>query len=264
MTRYIAIVGGKHSGKTTLIQQIIQVLKTRGFRVATIKEMPNVQSIDTPSATHDTWKHGEAGAEIVVASPQNETALLIKKKLSLNEISPFLQDVDYVLLEGFEREKLFPKVIAAKTADEAAVFSDGLAIAISGLLTESASEIKKALELKIPVFNGKTQTEQLADLVEKKAFTILPNLVDCAKCHPVSECGYPSCYEYAKAIVSGKSEARCCPLDLKEKFTIEVNGIKLPLKNFPQTIIQNILFGMVSSLHGTKEIKKIKIEINQP
>jgi molybdopterin-guanine dinucleotide biosynthesis protein B len=264
MTRFVAVVGEKHSGKTTTVQQLIIVLKSRGFRVATIKEMPNIASIDTPAATHDTWKHGEAGAEIVVASPQNETALLIKRKLGLNEIAPFLQNIDYVILEGFEKEKTIPKIITGKTAKETALFLDGLAIAISGILTESTTETKKASKLQIPVYNAITQAEQLADLIEQKAFTILPNLSNCAKCHPLGECGYLSCYEHAKAIVSGKSKLRCCPLDLKEKCVIEVNGIRLPLKDFPQTIIQNILIGMASSLHGAEKIKTLKIKINQP
>ena len=264
MTRFVAVVGGKHSGKTTLVQQLIRVLKSRGRRVATIKEMPNVASIDTPADSHDTWKHSEAGAEFVVALPQNETVVFIKRKLRLHEVAPLLQDADYAILEGFEKEKLFPKIIAAKTADEAASFSDGLAIAISGIIAESDTEIKKAFELQIPVLSSKTQAEKLSDIVEQKAFTILPDLVDCAKCHPVGECGYPTCYEHAKAIVSSKSKARCCPLDLKEKFIIEVNGNRLPLKDFPQTIIKNMLIGIASSLHGANDIKTLKIEINKP
>ncbi len=264
MAKFVAIVGTKHSGKTTIIQNLIIVLKSRGYQVATIKEMPNVTSIDTPADTHDTWKHAEAGAGAVVALPKTETVMFIKRNLSLNEVTPFLQGMDYVLLEGFEKEKLFSKIVTAKNTEEAALFLDGLAIAISGLLTESIVETKKASELQIPVLNGKTQAEKLADLIEQKAFTILPNLADCAKCHPLSECGYPSCYDYAKAIVSGHSKSCCCPLDLKDKFIIEVNGTRLPLKDFPQTIITNILFGMVSSLHGAKEIKTLKIEVNYP
>lgn len=263
MARFIAVVGEKHSGKTTLIQQLIRVLNSRGFRVATIKEMPNIATIDTPAETHDTWKHGEAGAEIVVASPINETVLFIKRKLSLNEIAHFFQNEDFVLLEGFEKETLFAKIITAKTAEEVELYSDGLAIAISGLLTESTTETKKASELNLPLLNANTQAEQLADIVEQKAFTILPNLLDCAKCHPVGECGYPTCYEHAKAIISGESKARCCPLDLKEKFLIEVNGVRIPLKDFPQDIVKNTLIGMISSLHGAKEIKTLKIEINR-
>lgn len=262
MTRFIAVVGGKHSGKTTVIQQLLLILKSRGYRVATIKEMPNISSIDKQSENHDTWKHSEAGADIVVASPQDETVLFIKRKLSINEIAFFLQSEDYVLLEGFEKERVLPKIIAAKTVDEAASFSNGLTIAISGLLAESPVEMEKVSKLQIPVFNAKLQTETLVDLVEQKTFPLLPNLIDCAKCRPLSECGYPSCYEYAKAIISGKSKTRCCPLDLKENFVIKINGNRLPLKDFPQAIIQNILMGLVSSLHGAKDIKTLKIEIN--
>jgi len=263
MTRYIAVVGGKHSGKTTIVQQLIRVLKSRGNKVATIKEMPNIQSIDTPADNHDTWKHSAAGAEFVVALPQNEAVVFIQRKLTLHEIVPFIQEADYAILEGFEKEKLFPKIIAAKSADEALLFSDGLAIAISGIIADSEIETTKAFRLQIPVLSSKTQAEALVDIVEQKAFTILPNLTDCAKCHPVSECGFSSCYEYAKAIVSGSSKAKCCPLDLKENFIIEINGVKVPLKDFPQSIIKNILFGMLTSLHGAKEIKTLKIELNQ-
>ena len=84
--------------------------------------MPNAQTIDTPASTHDTWKHTQAGADIVVASPKNETVLFINKKLGLNEIAPYLEGMDFVVLEGFEKEKALPKIIAAKTAEEAAVF----------------------------------------------------------------------------------------------------------------------------------------------
>ncbi|NLE06136.1 MAG: hypothetical protein GX638_15220, partial [Crenarchaeota archaeon] len=138
-----------------------------------------------------------------------------------------------------------------------------LEIAISGLISESVNETTKVSIQKIPVFNSKRDTKQLADLVEQKSFSILPNLVDCVKCHPLGECGQISCYEYAKAIIEGKTNIRCCPLELKEKFSIEVNGIRLPIKEFPQEIIQKSIIGMISSLHGVKEIKSLKIEINR-
>jgi molybdopterin-guanine dinucleotide biosynthesis protein B len=263
MTKYIAVVGPKRSGKTTVIQQLIPALKRKGYKVATIKEMKNINTIDIPEAAKDTWKHSEAGAEIIVASPCEETVLFLKKKLSLNEIVPFLSEMDYIVLEGFEKEKVFPKIIAAKTAEEVASFSDGLVIALSGLVAETVEEKQKALNLQIPFFNIKTQAEELADLVEEKAFTMLPNLAGCTTCHPLGECGYPSCYEHAKAIVSGESKLRMCPLKAKENFVIEVNGVKLPLKDFPQKLVQNALIGMISSLHGGEKIKTLKIEMRE-
>jgi molybdopterin-guanine dinucleotide biosynthesis protein B len=261
MPKFVAIVGGKKSGKTVVIQQLVPVLKSKGYHVATIKEMKSIKTIDIPEASKDTWKHSEAGAEIVVTLPLDETVLFLRKKLSLNEIVPFLNEMDYIILEGFDKEKVFPKIIAAKTAEEAASFSDGLAIAISGIIAEIKEEKQKATTLRIPLYSIKTQTEELANVVEEKAFEMLPNLVNCAKCHPVGECGYPTCYDNAKAIVSGKSKARRCPLSQKEKFIIEVNGVKVPLKNFPQMIVQNMLLGMLSALHGTGDIRTVKIEM---
>lgn len=263
MTKYVAIVGGKHSGKTTVIQKIVPVLKSRGYTVATIKEMPRISTIDPPKDAHDTWRHADAGADIVVAAPQNETVLFLKQKLTLNEIVPYLQSADFVILEGFEKEKVFPKIIVAKTVAEAASFSDGLAIAISGIITESDLEVKAASKLGTPLISAIKDSSMLVDIVEQKAFTILPNLIGCSTCHPVGECGYSTCYEHAKAIILGKSKLTCCPLDLKENLVIEVNGIRVPVKEFPQQIVQNVLIGLLSSLHAPKEIKTVKIELNQ-
>lgn len=261
MRQFIAVVGGKHSGKTTIVEKIVPVLKTRGYRVATIKEMVSIQMIDSPEAAKDTWRHSKAGAEIVVALPKAETVLFLKKKLNLNEIVPFLADTNFVVLEGFDKEKVFPKIIVAKTADEAMTFQDGLAVAITGIISESNTETKAAVKIGIPIINANTDAEKLADIAEKSAFTMLPNLAGCASCHPTGECGYVNCYEYAKAIVSEKTKARNCPLDFKDNLLIEVNGVRLPLKDFPQTIIKNALLGMMSSLHGAEEIKTLKIEI---
>jgi molybdopterin-guanine dinucleotide biosynthesis adapter protein len=263
MPRYIAVIGGKHSGKTTLTQQLIHTLKNRGFRVATIKEMPNTQTIDTLASTHDTWKHTQAGADIVVASPKNETVLFINNKLGLNEIAPYLKGMDFVVLEGFEKEKALLKIIAAKTAEEAESFSDGLAIAISGIIANSKEEILKASELKIPVLDGNTQVGLLADLVEKKAFTLLPNLTGCASCHPTGPCGHINCHEYAKAIVTEETTERCCPLDKKEELVVEVNGVRVPLKDFPEQFIEASLIGMFGSLHCCEDIKTLKVELRK-
>jgi len=123
MPKFVAVVGGKHSGKTTVIRHLISELRRRGYRVGSVKEVPRAHWIDVPGK--DTWEHGRAGAEVVIATPLNETVCFIKKKLSLNEMLPLFRGLDYVILEGFEEEKTLPKIIAAKDAEEAAAFSDG-------------------------------------------------------------------------------------------------------------------------------------------
>ncbi len=167
MPKLIAVVGGKHSGKTTVIEHLIVELKRRGYRVGAIKEMVRISTLDTPQK--ETDRYTTAGAETIVAVPRNETVVFIKKRLSLCEILPFVQELNFVVLEGFESEKTLPKIVAAKTADEAQSYFDKSAVAVSGIITDSETETKKASELKIPMLNAFTQAKELADLTEKKA-----------------------------------------------------------------------------------------------
>jgi len=167
MPNMIAVVGGKHSGKTTVIEHLLAELKRRGYRVGAVKEMVRIPTLDTPQT--ETDRYSAAGAETIVALPRNETVVFIKKRLNLAEILPFVAALDYVVLEGFESEKAVPKIIAAKTADEAQTYFDDSAIAISGIISDSEVELKKASGLRIPVLKASTQSKELADLVEKKA-----------------------------------------------------------------------------------------------
>jgi molybdopterin-guanine dinucleotide biosynthesis protein B len=167
LPKLVAVVGGKHSGKTTVIEHLIAELKRRGFRVGAVKEMVRIPTLDTPAT--ETDRYTQAGAEVIVAVPRQETVVFIKKRLSVKEILPYLKGLDYVILEGFETEKNIPKIVAAKTADEVKGYFDGSAIAISGLISDSELESKRAAELKIPIFKSLTEAEKLADLVESKA-----------------------------------------------------------------------------------------------
>jgi molybdopterin-guanine dinucleotide biosynthesis protein B len=260
LPKFVAVVGGKHSGKTTVLTGLVQVFKKRGYKVATVKQMPNIETVDSPATSHDTWKHSTAGADIVVASPKTETVFFIKNKMNLNQIAAFLQDCDYVFLEGFEQEKTLAKIVAAKTMQEIQQYMDGLEIAVSGLIMESNEQTAKAAELGLPMFNVLVDAEKLADLVENKAFGLLAGLIHCG------ECGFPTCYDLAKALVAGDPKARGCALLSGERtVSLEVNGVKVPIKEFPRDVIKNVLEGVVLTLHGVKQIQTLTIKIeNKP
>ncbi len=170
MPKLVAVVGGKHSGKTTVIEHLIVELKRRGFRVGVVKEMVRIPTLDTPAT--ETDRYASVGAEVIVAVPREETVVFIKKRLTIKEVLPYLNGLAYAVLEGFESEKTLPKIVAAKTAPEAKDYVDKSAIAISGLILESVTETKKALGLKVPLLNSTTQVKELADLVEQKASAI--------------------------------------------------------------------------------------------
>jgi molybdopterin-guanine dinucleotide biosynthesis protein MobB len=100
----LSIIGKSKSGKTTLIEKIIQELKRRGYRVGTIKHHSHPGfEIDQPGK--DTWRHAQAGSNHVVISAPDKIASIrtLEHELSLDEIAAGMQDVDIILTEGFKR-----------------------------------------------------------------------------------------------------------------------------------------------------------------
>jgi molybdopterin-guanine dinucleotide biosynthesis protein B len=164
LPKLIAIVGEKHSGKTTIIENLIAELKKRRYRVGAIKEMVRIPTLDTPQT--ETDRYTQAGAEKIVAVPRTETVIFIKKCLDIEEILPYVEDLDYAFLEGFEHEHTVSRIVAAKTFEEAQRFLDDSVVAVSGLIMESAKERSKAFDLKVPLLSSLTQAGKLADLIE--------------------------------------------------------------------------------------------------
>jgi molybdopterin-guanine dinucleotide biosynthesis protein MobB len=110
MPPIISVVGESKSGKTTLIEMLITELKSRGYRVATIKHSVHGLSFDKPGK--DSWRHIQAGsAATAIASP--DQVVLIKpvsEEPDLKEIARlFGEDYDIILAEGFKQSQA-PKV----------------------------------------------------------------------------------------------------------------------------------------------------------
>lgn len=106
----IGIYGKSDTGKTTLVVDIIKRLFNEGFKVASIKITDKKIEID--SKGKDTWKHGEAGAKLVVLSTPNETDFLLKRPKDVSEIVNQINQIgkyDLILVEG-ANNKLFPKI----------------------------------------------------------------------------------------------------------------------------------------------------------
>ncbi len=110
MPPIISIVGKPKSGKTTLIEKLISELKSRGYKVATIKH--SAHHLDFDKTGKDSWRHIEAGSSAtVVISPDQ---LVLIEKLSsqpgLNDIARLLgTGYDIILTEGFKQSQE-PKV----------------------------------------------------------------------------------------------------------------------------------------------------------
>lgn len=110
MPPIVSIVGKSNSGKTGLIEKLVQELKSRGYRVATIKHTRQNLTLDEPGK--DSWRHIQAGSDATMISGSDKIMLIkpVAPDISLEQIARlFGEDYDIILTEGF-KEGDAPKI----------------------------------------------------------------------------------------------------------------------------------------------------------
>ena len=96
------VAAASNSGKTTLIEKIIPLLKARGLRVAVVKHAHAGFEIDRPGK--DSWRFREAGADAVILVGPDGLALTKTLKAEPHaELELLARDMDIVIQEGFKK-----------------------------------------------------------------------------------------------------------------------------------------------------------------
>ena len=219
----IGVVGYHNTGKTTLICKLIERLTELGYSVSTIKNIPK-DGFSMDAEGKDTWRHGESGAGVVVASTSGETSFIVKNSMPLEDILRITDSItspDVIIVEGHKTE-LIPKIVLGEMSidgednvrryDPATDDFDGLL----GYITETIEVTK----------------------VHNK----LPGM-DCGKC------GYDDCMEMAEAIFRGEKAISDCLMQ-GGFVRATVDGKDIPMGPFVQDIVSKTIFGMVASLKG--------------
>lgn len=239
------IVGFKGTGKTSLIEALIGELRRRGLSVGTIKHTVGSYFIDTPGK--DTWRHRKAGAQASALLTQKDSAVFLHRPLDLHEAIRLLGPLDLVLVEGFKKLDVGPRIIVARDKGEVERLINGLEVAVTGDVARSVIK-----ELSIPVLDLDA-IDALANIVEEKAMPLLPGL-NCGKC------GYSSCRELMRAVLAGEAEAgRCVNLPSKEVHIL-VDGSPIKINPFVGRILRNVVIGIVSTLKGVGVPKCVEVK----
>ena len=165
----VAVIGKKHSGKTTLTVRLCAELHRRGHRVMTIKHGSHTFNID-PTTT-DTYRHyHEGNAERVAMAAPDKFALIVRwsDELGPEEIAArHMSDADIVVCEGFKRSDL-PKIeVFREAAHRKPLYDPADDAAHSYLAIVADTEVPGAT---VPVirFDDATWLDALADLVEDR------------------------------------------------------------------------------------------------
>jgi molybdopterin-guanine dinucleotide biosynthesis protein B len=165
----VAVIGKKHSGKTTLIVRLCAELHRRGHRVMTIKHGSHTFNLD-PETT-DTYRHyHEGNAERVAMAAPDKFALIVRwgEELGPEEIAArHMADADIVVCEGFKRSRL-PKIEIFRSAQhesplydpQHASAGDYVAIVSDGPLT--------GVQCPVIRLDDPTWVSTVADVVEQR------------------------------------------------------------------------------------------------
>jgi len=102
------------TGKTTLLEQLIPLLRARGLRIAAIKHAHHDFDIDYPGK--DSYRLRKAGATQTLVASNRRWALITEHGEGLDEPNLLellthidTEHVDLVLVEGFKHET-FPRI----------------------------------------------------------------------------------------------------------------------------------------------------------
>lgn len=114
------IVGYKNSGKTTLMEKLIQYFSNLNMEVGTLKHHGHGGPLKTVEST-DSYRHSHSGARISAAQGDNKLQLTIKDTTHFH-LNHFINmytcfNVDLLLIEGYKYAK-YPKIVLIKNEED--------------------------------------------------------------------------------------------------------------------------------------------------
>ena len=284
-----SVVGKKNTGKTSLTVKIIEELTRRGYNVASIKHSHH--SIEMDKENTDTWKHKQAGANLVVGVGST-TFFNARKEHDLNRLLYLLKhfgNFDFVIIEGYKSYN-YPKIITSpnvrdeytiKEVDSFTIDAQGVS-ELADLIEERGHDIVATLfanncgyndgeAIAAEIRNGNLNVEDLDDVqaylsIDEKVVGLNRFVSDYIKQSILGVISTLNLEEYDVEnvnkieVVIPDSQA---PVNKVEKeTTILINDKNLMINKFTNDIITNSINAMVNSLKTKDDIKNIDIEIS--
>lgn len=229
--KIVSIVGKKNTGKTSLTVKVIEELTKRGYNVASIKHSHH--SIEMDKENTDTWKHKQAGANLVVGVGST-TFFNVKKEHNLNRILYMLKhfdDFDFVVIEGYKRYN-YPKIITSPDVKDDYTIKEVDSFTID---EEGVS--------------------QLADLIEERGHDIVDTLF-------ANNCGFNNGEVIAREIRQGNLSVD--DLDTIHSY-LSIDGKVVGLNRFVSDYFKQSVTGIINTLnldeYDVEDIGKIELVI---
>jgi molybdopterin-guanine dinucleotide biosynthesis protein MobB len=132
MPSLLGFVGYSGVGKTTLLVQLLPLLRTRGLRVGVLKHAHHDFDIDTPGK--DSYELRKAGASEMLVASARRWALMVENTAGAEpNLDTLLQrmdlaTLDLILVEGFKHEPIAKIELHRPTLGQPLLYPDDAAI----------------------------------------------------------------------------------------------------------------------------------------
>ena len=287
--KIVSIVGKKNTGKTSLTVKVIEELTRRGYNVASVKHSHH--SIEMDKENTDTWKHKQAGANLVVGVGST-TFFNARQEMDLNRILFLIKhfdEYDFVIIEGYKSYN-YPKIITSpdvrdeytiKEVDSFTIDDDGVK-ELADLIEERGHDIVDTLFANNCGFNnGEAISAEIrkgnlgvgdldetlsylsidghvvglnhfvSDYLKQSVMGVINTLN--LKDYDVDDIGKIELVIPSENVSKSPIEADC---------TILINDKPLEINEFTRTIVSNSIKGMINSIKTEDNVKTIDVEIS--
>ena len=287
--KIVSIVGKKNTGKTSLTVKVIEELTRRGYNVASVKHSHH--SIEMDKENTDTWKHKQAGANLVVGVGST-TFFNARQEMDLNRILFLIKhfsEYDFVIIEGYKSYN-YPKIITSpdvrdeytiKEVDSFTIDDDGVK-ELADLIEERGHDIVDTLFANNCGFNNgeaiaaeiRKGNLSVGDLDETLSYLSIDGHVvglnhfvsDYLKQSVLGVINTLNLKDYDVEDI-GKIELvipneNVSKNPIEAECTIKINDKNLEINEFTRTIVSNSIKGMINSIKTEDNVRTIDIEIS--
>ena len=287
--KIVSIVGKKNTGKTSLTVKVIEELTKRGYNVASIKHSHH--SIEMDKENTDTWKHKQAGANLVVGVGST-TFFNARQEMDLNRILfliKHMDNFDFVIIEGYKSYN-YPKIITSpdvrdeytiKEVDSFTIDENGVS-ELADLIEERGHDIVDTLFANNCGFNdGEAIAAEIRqgnltvdDLDKTHSYLSIDVHVvglnrfvsDYLKQNVLGVINTLNLKDYGVDNI-GKIELIIPDANSKQTpkeclTEIEINNKPLMINSFTNDIVTNSIKAMINSLKTEEEVERIEILIS--
>ena len=160
--KIIGVVGWKNTGKTTLIENLINEFNHRKLTVSTIKHSHHNFSVDKRGT--DSFRHFNAGTKETILASEEKWIKFSRQLSAPKPYLPYLIEqitpVDIVIVEGFKDSDHIKVEVVDSLSDRKPLYKTDRTIC--GLIINQ----KKIQNLGLPQFE-RDDVEKICDFIEK-------------------------------------------------------------------------------------------------